>query len=265
MSEIQDFVCLTSQLTAALRAIETQRADRLFADPFAAKLAGKEAFELIEPQKNILPKEEGRPYLAVRTRFFDDFLISLAPQLRQIVIVGAGMDTRAFRMSWYPKTHLYEIDKPEIFAYKNEILKDTPAKCDRHCISSDIKESWYDLLLDRGYRTDVPSVWLLEGLLMYLNQAQVNDLLSQIFALSMTGSYLGADLVNIKALEGDDKMRKHWRSGFDEPEKLFAAHGWRASVIQPGDEGADFGRYTNKLPPRTVPDAKRVFLIRATK
>ncbi|MGB3761535.1 MAG: class I SAM-dependent methyltransferase [Rivularia sp. (in: cyanobacteria)] len=88
---------------------------------------------------------------------------------------------------------------------------------------SDIKESWYDLLLDEGYRTDVPSVWLLEGLLMYLNEAQVNDLLSQIFALSMTGSYLGVDLVNIKALQGDDKMRKHWRSGFDEPEKFV---GW---------------------------------------
>ena len=265
MSEIKDFVCLTSQLMAARRAIETKRPDRLFEDPFATKLAGAEAFALLEPDKNIVIAEEGRPYLAVRTRFFDDFLISLAPKLRQVVILGAGMDTRAFRLSWSSGTHVYEIDKPEVIAYKNSILKDTPAKSHRHAIAGDLSESWSDLLLAQGYRTDLPSVWLLEGLLMYLDEAEVHELLNTISTLTATGSYLGADLVNVKSLEGDNKMKKHWRSGFDEPEKLFAAHGWKASVVQPGDEEANFGRYTNKLPPRAVPDAKRVFLITATK
>ncbi|MEO1376690.1 MAG: SAM-dependent methyltransferase [Cyanobacteria bacterium J06635_10] len=265
MSEIQDFVSFTSQLIAAQRAIETQRADRLFEDPFAAKLAGTEAFTLLQPEKNIVSTQKGRPYIAVRTRFFDDFLISLASKFRQVVILGAGMDTRAFRISWYAQTHVYEIDRKEVIAYKNEILKNTSPKSDRHCIASDIKESWCDLLVARGYRTDLPSVWLLEGLLMYLSEAEVHDLLSSISNLTVAGSYLGADLVNIKALEGDTEMKKHWRSGFDEPEKLLSAHGWKASVVQPGDEGANFGRYTNKLPPRTVPDVKRVFLITATK
>ena len=57
----------------------------------------------------------------------------------------------------------------------------------------------------------------------------------------------------------------YFRSGFDEPEKLLAEYGWKATAIQPGDESAHFERYTNKLPPREVPDIERVFLIKAHK
>lgn len=109
-------------------------------------------------------------------------------------------------------------------------------------IPFDLRESWSDLLLAQGYQSDLPSVWLREGLLMYFDEVEVHELLNTISTLTATGSYLGADLVNVKALEGDNKMRQHWRSGFDEPETLFAAHGWQASVIQVGDNGANFGR-----------------------
>ena len=54
MSEIKDFVPLTSLLIAAERAIETERPNRLFEDPFARMLAGSEAFALLQPEQNIV-------------------------------------------------------------------------------------------------------------------------------------------------------------------------------------------------------------------
>ena len=108
MSEIKDFVPRTSLFMAGIRAIETERPDRLFEDPFAAKLAGVEILALLEPWKKEY-LENGNSVVTVRTRFFDDFLSSSAAKLSQIVILGAGMDTRAFRLPWLSGTHIYEL------------------------------------------------------------------------------------------------------------------------------------------------------------
>ena len=80
---------------AAMRAKETARADRLFDNPFAKLLAGEEAFAFLAEKL----QEQDRAYVAIRTRFFDDFLINVATQVNQIVILSSGMDTRAYRLS----------------------------------------------------------------------------------------------------------------------------------------------------------------------
>jgi methyltransferase (TIGR00027 family) len=127
MSEIRDSVSRTSLVIAAKRAIENQRADRLFVDPFAEKLASAEVDTLIEKWK----KQEGdlsqiksrrTRFVAVRTRFFDDFLMSVTTKASQVVILGAGMDTRAFRLPWRSSTHLYEIDRLEVIERKGLFL-----------------------------------------------------------------------------------------------------------------------------------------------
>ncbi|MEW6496491.1 MAG: SAM-dependent methyltransferase [Cyanobacteriota bacterium] len=272
--EIHNSVSRTSLRMAAKRAIETERPDRLFEDPFAAQLAASEIPTLLERWK----KQDGDDaqlkairtrFVAVRTRFFDDFLMSVVSEVPQVVLLGAGMDTRAFRLPWPVGTQLYEVDRPEVIQSKDSILKDTPAQCHRFAIAADLRQPWYKLLVNQGYRADIPSIWLMEGLLMYLNQSQVKDLLKTITKLSVTGSYLGADLVSVKslqvALQRDSLITQHWRFGTDEPEQLFAEHGWKASALQPGDEGASFGRYTKPLPPRNVPGLRRSFFVTATK
>ena len=103
MSELQDIVARSSQLMAAIRALETKRPDRLFEDPLAARLAGSEIIAQVEPKLKE-DEKQGRPYVATRTRFFDDFMVSSAFQIGQVVILGAGMDTRAFRLPLPPET-----------------------------------------------------------------------------------------------------------------------------------------------------------------
>lgn len=185
MSESQATgVSFTAKIMAAVRAIETQRPDALFTDPFAAQLAGQEAIEACIPRLEEYEKQ-GRPFTSVRTRFFDDFLNNCSQHIRQIVLLGSGMDTRAFRMNWQPGTHVYEIDQPDVMRYKESVLTGIIPNCTRHSISAELKESlWSKLLIEQGYHPSEPSIWLLEGFLYYLNQIEVENLLITINNLS---------------------------------------------------------------------------------
>jgi methyltransferase (TIGR00027 family) len=174
------------------------------------------------------------------------------------------MDTRAYRLSWSSATKIYELDRAEVLETKTAILADAKSKSQHYIIPADLTQPWSHLLLEQGYQPNLPSVWLLEGLLMYLTESQVRQLLQIISRLVAAGSYLGLDLVNVKSIEYEP-YKGYFLSGFNSPEELLAEYGWEAEVIQPGDEGAHFDRYTNKLPPRDVPDVERVFLVKARK
>jgi methyltransferase (TIGR00027 family) len=254
------FVPFTARLMAAMRAKETTRSDRLFNDPFATQLAGEEAFSFLEQKL----KGEDRAYVAVRTRFFDDFLVNASIEANQIVILASGMDTRAYRIPWSLETQIYELDQEQVLETKAAILDQIAPNCQHYTIPADLTQPWSHLLLQQGYQPNLPSVWLLEGLLMYLTEPQVRQLLQTISQLTTVDSYLGLDLVNVRSIEYEP-YKGYFLSGFDEPEQLLAEYGWTAEVIQPGDQGAHFDRYTNKLPSRDVPDVARVFLIKAHK
>lgn len=249
---------------AAVRAIEHQRPDRLFSDPLAEKLAGTEIIAELEPRAQEY-EERGRPVVAVRTRFFDDFLSASMASINQVVILGAGMDTRAFRLPWNPDTRLYEIDQPDVIQLKESLLDSTPAICHRQVIPIDLRDSWSKKLLQKGFDTKIPSIWLLEGVLYYLSHPDASALLNTITDLSTNDSFLGADVLNKKMQNSDNGLAKYWQSGFDKPEKFFASFGWQADVVQFGDDTANFGRFKYKFPPREVPDIARGFLVTARK
>lgn len=174
------------------------------------------------------------------------------------------MDTRAFRLSWPADTHLFELDRPEVLEYKNSILGGTPSQCYRSSLGVDIRTSWAEQLIAQGYRTDTPTVWLMEGLLYYLSETEVQALLTTITQLSACNSWIGADLLNSYFVSNNTgAISQHWKYGCDEPEKLFATYQWKASVLQAGDEGAHFGRFTRPMQPREVKDAPHYFFVKA--
>ncbi|MCM0593850.1 MAG: SAM-dependent methyltransferase [Gloeotrichia echinulata DEX184] len=260
----KEFVLLSAPLMAAYRSIESSRGDRLFFDQFAAKLVTPQA-EVIASQD---PEEEDRPYLAVRTRFFDDFLLSSTLLATQVVNLGSGMDTRAFRLNWAEGTKYYEIDYPEVLNYKDAILKDIPTTCRRYSIAIDLTDpTWFQHLLQQGYDKNIPSVWLLEGLLYYLSETEAHALLRTIMDLTTDGSWLGLDLLNKLCKEStyDEFYQGYFRSGFDNPKELLLSYGWEAEVFQPGDDGANFNRYTHPFPQGDYSEVERVFLIKAKK
>lgn len=264
---------------AAARARESWRADRLFDDPFAEALAGDEGFSwlrMLDLSAGIFAPGPGL-YAVVRTRFFDEFLIRALREsgARQVLILAAGMDARAFRMQWPPGTRLYELDLPEVFEFKEKQLERAGAQsnCERRVIGTNLRESsWTKLLAEAGYRANEPSVWLAEGFLLYLDEPDVNALLDGVSSMSCPRSALGADITNrdiflspaeAPLLETFAWMGAPLRFGTNEPEELLSRHGWRARAVQPGERGASYERWPYPVPPRQIPGFPRSFLLTA--
>jgi methyltransferase (TIGR00027 family) len=270
-------IAATSRWMAAARARESERADRLFNDPLAAVLAGPDGFAWLERMKSAAGSGGPELYPVIRTRFFDEFLLEACrtSRMRQVVLVAAGLDTRAFRLDWPPQTRLYEMDLSEVLEAKDAIIKKAGAQasCERRTIRADLRQdTWPEALLAAGYRPQTSSVWLIEGLLFYLPRTAVHTLLEKVSAQTVTGSLLGLDVMNrglfVSPATWPQQLALAWqgapgRFGTDDPEILLADHGWDADVIQAGEEGANFGRWPMPLMPWWLPGLPRSFLVRA--
>lgn len=269
-----DSVAMTALLVAAARAREHERPDRLFSDPYAAALAGAEGARLLADVDSESRDTHINPYLPIRVRFFDDLLLEAVSSagVQQVVLLAAGMDTRAFRLPWPAGTEVYELDRPEVLASKDAILESMGAlpRCIRHRLDVDLARPWGQALQDAGFDRHTPSIWVAEGLFQYLDDAAARHVVSQTAQLAAPGSVLGANLISATFLAHPAtqsfrdvfaRLDAPWRWGTDEPEALFAQYGWRATVTVPGEEGANFGRWP--WPVTRDPDAPRTFLVTA--
>src|SRR5262249_54799214 len=120
-------VGLTALSVADARARESARPDRLFDDPFAQLFVDAAGAEFAPPSTaNAIDIRAARAeYVAIRTRFFDDELrAACAAGCRQVVVLAAGLDTRAFRLEWPVGARLFELDVAEVLAFKERVLAD---------------------------------------------------------------------------------------------------------------------------------------------
>jgi methyltransferase (TIGR00027 family) len=173
---------------------------------------------------------------------------------------------------WPSQTRLFEIDQPHVIAYKNgrfSLISAIP-RCVRHTVGIDLNEPWTDLLCRTGFDPSQRSVWLLEGFLYFLTELAVRNLLATITDLAAPGSCLGVDLVNGDMLTSPST--RHWNERMsavgapwlftsDKPEALLAEFGWSAIVVQPGENGADFGRFPSPAASRSGLGVPRSFLV----
>jgi methyltransferase (TIGR00027 family) len=271
----RDAVAETARWTAAARAQESEREDRLFDDPLARDLAGAAGFEMLA---RFDQHGDGNPYLPIRTRWYDDVLTAAVDEgRRQVVMLAAGLDTRAYRLAWPPQTVLLEVDQPRLLADKQMVLDAAGARprCDRRAVSADLGGDWTAPLEQAGYQGDDPAVFTAEGVLFYLTESAARTVLMTAAEAAAPGSRLAVDLVNggffrfpytRDYLEALVAAGIPWRFGTDTPEQLLTECGWRVdSIDEPGSENASYGRWP--YPPSTtdIPDLPRSFLLTATR
>src|SRR5262245_51482019 len=89
-------VHVTAHWIAAARARETARPDRLFADPYADRLAGTLGYRILADSERQSGRENN--FIPVRVRWFDDTITRLTAPGVQVVLLGAGLDTRPYRL-----------------------------------------------------------------------------------------------------------------------------------------------------------------------
>ena len=191
-------VGLTALSVADARARESARLDRLFDDPFAQLFVDAAGAEFAPPSTaNAIDIRAARAeYVAIRTRFFDDELrAACAAGCRQVVVLAAGLDTRAFRLEWPVGARLFELDVAEVLAFKERVLVDhcaTPT-CERRVVVADLREDWPATLRAAGFAPAHPTAWLAEGILMYLAEPERDALLDAIGACSAPASRLALE------------------------------------------------------------------------
>jgi methyltransferase (TIGR00027 family) len=275
--DITESVGATALSVAAARAVETATAQPLIRDPFAYVLvssAGTSWARLARDLEWIGDDEHGRrshslscDYQAVRTHFFDTYFAdAVATGIRQVVILAAGLDSRAYRLDWPSGTTVYEIDQPQVVEYKTATLESAGAapKATRRTVPIDLREDWPAALAGAGFDRSRPTAWLAEGLLPYLPAEAQDRLFEMLTELSAPGSQVAVEAFSLGT--GDPERRRAARrvrfermrdrlgldinvetltyqeSGRADAAEWLTAHGWQVSAVSNADEMARLGR-----------------------
>ncbi|MFH9552096.1 class I SAM-dependent methyltransferase [Streptomyces sp. NPDC017435] len=259
-------VWATAVGVARVRALETARENPLFRDPLALAFATAGGVGPGSRLPERADEAEQQRWLGVassiiiRTKFLDDLLDRATEAgIRQVVLLGAGMDSRAFRMTWPAATRLYEVDTAEPLDFKASVLLQEGAVpgCERTPVAVDLREDWPGALAAAGHDPALPTVWIAEGLLVYLPEDAVELLLDRIGGLSATGSRMGLTLGSrgVLARFAGDAARGSaaslWVSEMPEdPVGWLAGLGWDAEAFTLRDRAAAYGRPIGTPPQR---------------
>jgi methyltransferase (TIGR00027 family) len=200
-----------------------------------------------------------RVWVVARTVFLDDLLAEAGQQgCRQVVLLGAGFDARAFRLPWPPGTRCFEVDTPDVLGPKDQVLtaEDAAPGCERLVVPCDLRDDWPAALRAAGLDPARPTAWIAEGLLVYLAPADVDRLLDTITGLSAPGSWLGLTMTTREAGSFDGTRLKTLRQSQapDDPAGWLGARGWAAEITGPREVLRAHGR---PLPERGRPDWAR--------
>lgn len=263
----------TALLVAAIRARESTREDRLFHDPFAERLAGERGCELLAAAVAV-SGDQSTTQIVVRTRFWDEALLRAVQVTQQVVIVAAGMDARAYRMPWPQDTVVFELDQAHVMTAKADLLTNERASCLRVPVGIDLTDDWPAAVVSAGFNPKAPTVWLLEGLLQYLDEAAVHTLFSRIDALSAPGSVLLYEVVGDTLLRSPSMASllqsmadkgAPWLFGTDQPEHLAQQHGWSTTVTDVAEPGNRYHRWSAPVAQAEEIDAPHGYFVEANK
>ncbi len=228
----------TARWAAVFRARETERADALFRDPYAARLAGKMGVDIA----NTLPEGNSHAWAWVtRTYLFDQFITQELEQGTDMVLnLAAGLDARPYRMSLPASLQWIEVDLPEILTYKEGILAKEKPSCALERIRLDLSDGQArrDLFADIDRRANKILV-LTEGLLIYLSAEEVAALAKDLAAgphfqrwttdLGSPGLLRMMQRTTGKQLS---KVGAPFKFAPAEGPAFFAAHGWEPADVK---------------------------------
>jgi methyltransferase (TIGR00027 family) len=268
--DLASSVGATATMVAAARAIATR--DDAIDDPFAEPLVRAVGVdfltkwatgELIGEDLDVAGSGFGLAQMpaamAARTRYFDQFFAEAASAgIRQAVILASGLDARAYRLGWPADMVVYEIDQPEVIAFKQTTLAGLGAepRTDLRTVAIDLRNDWPTALKNAGFDPSKPAAWIAEGLFGYLPPEAQDRLLDAVSELAAPGSRIATEAVpNYPQIDLDaarQKMRaatEKWRDhgfeldfselGFDgdrhDVGDYLDAHGWTSVGTAMGD------------------------------
>lgn len=251
--DITTSVGQTALFVAASRALEAKKADPLavdkYAEVFCRRVGGEwtTAVEGTDPE-HPLQTEFGEHFVnfqGARTKYFDEYFAqAIEAGVQQVVLLAAGLDSRAYRLPWADGTVVYELDQPRVLEFKREAIEelDDAPKAQRREVPVDLREDWPRALQEAGFDPSRPSAWIAEGLLIYLPATAQEQLFAGIDALAAPGSFVGIEEAvpmpdeafeakRAEALASDEEnafFTLVYNQQHAPAERWFGEHGWDA-------------------------------------
>jgi methyltransferase (TIGR00027 family) len=233
MAQIEN-ISDTARWVAVYRAMETERPDAIFRDPFAARLAGEKGHAIVDSMKR------GRAMawaMIVRTAMFDQIILDRVRNGRvdTVLNLAAGLDARAWRLAVPPSLRWIDVDLPEILDYKTETLKDEKPVCQYEAVRLDLTDvAKREALFSQVGAQSSRVLLVTEGLLIYLTADQVAALAGDLHAPTSFQWWV-IDLAHPRLLAMMQKMwgrnMKESNAPFQfapaESSKFFEPFGWK--------------------------------------
>lgn len=244
----------TARWVAFYRAMESERKDALFVDPWARRLAGAQGETIVRT----LPRAQASAWaMIVRTAVFDELILRLVQRdgVDHVVNLAAGLDTRPFRLALPPALRWTDVDLPDILAYKQETLAGVQPKCVYEAVVTDLTDpTARRALFARLGGAARRALIVTEGLLIYLTPEQVGALADDLHAQPTFHDWL----IDIASPWLRKYMAKSWGKTLDaggsamhffpdEGPKFFRPHGWRMVEFRSSLEEAHRLRREMKL------------------
>ena len=229
-----DDVADTALWIAAYRARETARADALFRDPLAARLAGPKGARLAATMTSA---EQFYWMTAVRTVVIDELLLeAVARGAGMVLNLGAGLDTRPYRLALPATLRWLEVDAPKIVAHKDELLRAERPQCELERVTADLGDDGARrALFARLGEAGQDVVVLTEGVLGYLTENEVAALADDLRGHSRFRTWIADHSARFLTRTVRARVqRSHLKNAQlrfqpENWEQFFRAHGWRAA------------------------------------
>jgi methyltransferase (TIGR00027 family) len=222
----------TAHWIAAFRALETDRPDAVFKDHLAKKLAGETGFEMVETTPN---KEAMAFAMVARTTAIDRLVESAITQgVDTVINLGAGLDTRPYRMKLPADLHWVEVDFQKSINFKNNLLLSDNPVCRLTRIGADLSVDDERTRVFQKLNAETKQALIItEGVVAYLTKEQAEKLSTSIHSFPnfhfWIMDYTQGKLRTNSYLKSLKKKLVHAPLQFNEkdPIQFFSRQGWR--------------------------------------
>ena len=265
----------TARWVAEYRAMETDRPDAIFRDPYARRLAGPEGAEIVASMPR--GKQFAWPMI-VRTAVMDEIIMDRVRGGADLVLnLAAGLDTRPWRVDLPAKLRWVDVDLPDILGHKVAEMKNERARCLYEAVMLDLIDVPKRRALFAQLGAQCSNALIItEGLLIYLDNEQVAELAKDLHAQPSFRWWL-SDLGSPMLLKYNQRSwGKNLRNGNapfkfapENDTKFFLPFGWRERIYRSTADdarrlnrqmsGAWFWRLLMHLYPKRVKDKYKRF------
>ena len=227
----------TALWVAVYRAMESERSDAHFHDPFARRLAGERGQAIVDA----MPRGKSMSWpMVVRTAVMDEIVMRCVQQgARTVLDLAAGLDARPYRLDLPASLRWMHVDLPEMLDYFRERMAGEKPRCELEFIAADLRDASARRGVFEKAAASGPVLAITEGLLVYLEREQVEELARDLHDIAQARWWL-MDLASPMLLEF---LEKQWqpkltqgnapfRFGPAEGTAFFEPFGWRETEFR---------------------------------